>query len=47
MNRLILCLIPGMAMAEPAIPTFITENGGISASYQGDYLFTVAGACGL
>jgi enediyne biosynthesis protein E4 len=43
MKRLILCLLPGMAMAEPVVPGFLPETGGISASYVGDYLFTVGG----
>ncbi|MEZ5796676.1 MAG: CRTAC1 family protein [Paracoccaceae bacterium] len=38
-----IALWPGLALAEPPMPVFVAETGGLEASYQGDYLYMVGG----
>lgn len=43
MRFLVLALLPSMAVAEPAVPVYVADTGGIGAVYAGDYLFMVGG----
>ena len=43
MRALALVFLPGMAMADPAVPQFVAETGGVTAAYEGDYYFMVGG----
>ena len=43
MKRWVLALLPSVALAEPAVPVFLADTGGISAAYEGDYYFMVGG----
>lgn len=43
MRLLVLALWPAAALAEPAVPVFLPDTGGIEAVYDGDYLFMVGG----
>jgi len=38
-----LIFLPSMALAEPAVPVFLAETGGVTAAYEGDYYFMVGG----
>ncbi|MFZ1468746.1 MAG: VCBS repeat-containing protein [Paracoccaceae bacterium] len=43
MKACALILLPTMAAAEPAVPVYLPDTGGITASYSGDYLYMVGG----
>ena len=43
MRFLVLALLPSMAVAEPAVPVYVADTGGIGAVYAGDYLYMVGG----
>ncbi len=43
MKLWVLALLPSVALAEPAVPVFLADTGGISAAYEGDYYFMVGG----
>ena len=42
-GTVIIASLPLMAQAEPMVPQFIAETGGITASYTGDYFYMVGG----
>ena len=39
----LLILAPSTALAEPAVPVFVADTGGVTAAYEGDYYFMVGG----
>ncbi|TXH28688.1 MAG: CRTAC1 family protein [Elusimicrobia bacterium] len=43
MRWLALFLLPGVALADPSVPVFVPETGGLTATYDGDYFFMVGG----